>query len=57
MKISRKYTQDLLKQFTIMEAMLCEMLAMVNMERERFRAVIDLADENQARRDVLEGRV
>lgn len=57
MKISREYTQDLLKQFTIMEALLCEMLAMVNMERERFRAIIDLEDEEQGRRDVWEGLV
>lgn len=58
MDISKAYLQALLMEFTVMEGQLCELLAEVCRQRERFRAVIDgWEEEMQGRHDVLEGRV
>ena len=41
MFVNKEYLQDLLRELTIMEGALCELLAQVCRQRERFRALID----------------
>lgn len=41
MFVSKERLQELLMEFTIMEGALCELLAQVCRQRERFRALID----------------
>lgn len=51
MYVSKERLQELLMEFTIMEGELCELLAQVSLERERFRASLDLRKESDVPRE------
>lgn len=54
MTISKEYLQALLLELTVMEGQLCELLAEVCRQRERFRAVMDdWENEMEGRRAAL----
>lgn len=54
MTISKEYLQALLVELTVMEGQLCELLAQVCRQRERFRAVMDeWENEMEGRRAAL----
>lgn len=51
MYVSKERLQELLMEFTVMEGELCELLAQVSLERERFRASLDLRKERDVQHE------
>ena len=53
MHVSKDYLEALMMELTIMEGLLCELLADVCRQRERFRAIIDQGERD----DLIRGDV
>lgn len=53
MHVSKDYLEALMMELTIMEGLLCELLARVSRQRERFRAIIDQGERD----DLIRGDV